>query len=292
MHFYSFYYSTTLFVQFQISWVHQLLSGAEYLAERQIIHRDFKSLNILLNSSLTILKIADFGAVTTDVDVAPSLASLASVNGTGSLVGTPRWMSPEILDTTGKCSLSSDAYAVGTIIVEIMTKKMPYAGLNDVQCNTKKLTMRQNALDFYYEANGVTPGGPGSLQPTLELVVQALLSDDPLLRPSLATAAAVLGVSNHKRTTVQTMILQSNFRVQQQTRCLRSEGASRPLFDVVCDIKESLGMEDMPMAALVAEAMTQLQMQLGGTPTLKEKAFAVASELGISTVLPPVGQHL
>lgn len=64
----------------------EILIGLEYLHKTDRIHRDIKSANILLTDKGEV-KIADFGV---------SAELSRTMNNT--LVGTPNWMSPEMLD--------------------------------------------------------------------------------------------------------------------------------------------------------------------------------------------------
>uniref|UniRef100_A0A914R1S1 non-specific serine/threonine protein kinase n=1 Tax=Parascaris equorum TaxID=6256 RepID=A0A914R1S1_PAREQ len=62
--------------------------GLEYMHSKQILHRDLKTQNILLNKKRTIVKLSDFG-----ISKELSTRSLAST-----VVGTPNYLSPEICE--------------------------------------------------------------------------------------------------------------------------------------------------------------------------------------------------
>eukprot|EP00850_Spirogloea_muscicola_P016230 SM000130S27117 [mRNA] locus=s130:206092:211730:- [translate_table: standard] len=72
----------------------QLLLGLDYLHTHQIMHRDIKGANILVDNRGCI-KLADFGA-------SKKLADLATMSeGFKSMKGTPYWMAPEVIKQTG-----------------------------------------------------------------------------------------------------------------------------------------------------------------------------------------------
>ncbi|GAA97531.1 uncharacterized protein L969DRAFT_83831 [Mixia osmundae IAM 14324] len=98
-------------------YVAQVLDGLLYLHEQGVIHRDIKASNILANKDGKA-KLADFGVATR---VGGSMQS--------SVVGSPYWMAPEVIDQTG-ASTASDIWSLGCVVVELLTGKPPYWNLD------------------------------------------------------------------------------------------------------------------------------------------------------------------
>ncbi len=94
---------------------------AEGLAEAHglgVVHRDLKPQNIMVDKDGNA-KVMDFG-------IARSLHG-AAVTAEGSLVGTPDYMSPEQVESKG-ADQRSDIYALGVILFEMVTGRVPFEG--------------------------------------------------------------------------------------------------------------------------------------------------------------------
>jgi serine/threonine protein kinase len=94
-----------------------------------IVHRDLKSLNILVfvgaDDGRLVAKIADFGLAYT---LATSTAATAKTAGGQ---GSAPWMAPEVYDAV--YDQSTDVWAFGMVVYECLTRKQPYEGLNAQQ---------------------------------------------------------------------------------------------------------------------------------------------------------------
>ncbi len=93
-------------------YLEQILDAVEYAHRKNIIHRDLRPSNILIDNN-NIVKITDFG-ISTWLDN----ESYASTK-----IGTPPYMAPEQFD--GKATFSSDVYSVGCIAYEMLSGKPP-----------------------------------------------------------------------------------------------------------------------------------------------------------------------
>ncbi|XP_057828021.2 MAP3K epsilon protein kinase 1 isoform X2 [Cryptomeria japonica] len=99
-------------------YISQVLEGLVYLHEQGVIHRDIKGANILTTKQ-GLVKLADFGVATK--------LSEADHN-THSVVGTPYWMAPEVIEMSGVCA-ASDIWSVGCTVIELLTCVPPYYDL-------------------------------------------------------------------------------------------------------------------------------------------------------------------
>lgn len=100
----------------------QLVAGMHHIHERNIVHRDLKALNIMLDKSDNI-KIGDLG-------VAKVLTTHLRAAHTG--VGTPYYLSPEVAQRR-PYNAKSDVWALGCILYECCTRRHPFTGNTQAQ---------------------------------------------------------------------------------------------------------------------------------------------------------------
>lgn len=95
----------------------QILHGVKHAHERGVVHKDLKTQNILLDEHKNV-KITDFGiADIMDEDVTR----------TQSLMGTPQYIAPEILNRES-LTAQSDLYSVGIVMYEMCVMQVPFVG--------------------------------------------------------------------------------------------------------------------------------------------------------------------
>ncbi|KAN0052971.1 hypothetical protein ACTA71_012452 [Dictyostelium dimigraforme] len=99
----------------------QSLLGLVYLHSKQIIHRDIKSANILLDETGQV-KIADFGVS----------QQIQSTFAKGSIAGTPYWMAPEILNQTNYNN-KIDVWSLGIVAIELADGEPPLSDVNPMR---------------------------------------------------------------------------------------------------------------------------------------------------------------
>jgi serine/threonine protein kinase len=138
----------------------QLAESLVVAHENGVIHRDIKPQNLLLDDD-GVLKVMDFG-------VARLAERSSSLTEAGLVVGTPSYMSPEQL-LSESVDARSDLYAVGVVLYECVTRRLPFDGSTPVSLITKVL--KDDALP----PAEVNPDVP----PALSAVIVELLTKAP-----------------------------------------------------------------------------------------------------------------
>jgi mitogen-activated protein kinase 15 len=119
--------------------MYQLLKALKYMHTANVLHRDMKPSNLLLNSEC-LVKVADFG-------LARSIASLENVNVANPVltdyVATRWYRAPEILLGSQKYTKGVDMWSIGCILGELLGGKPMFPG-----------TSTMNQLDKIIEVTG------------------------------------------------------------------------------------------------------------------------------------------
>ncbi|KAK2021605.1 Pkinase-domain-containing protein [Colletotrichum zoysiae] len=112
------------------SFVRQILTGLSYLHDREIIHRDIKGANILVDNKGTI-KISDFG-ISKKLEATNILSGANNNKHRPSLQGSVFWMAPEVVKQTSY-TRKADIWSLGCLVVEMMTGTHPYPDCSQLQ---------------------------------------------------------------------------------------------------------------------------------------------------------------
>ena len=109
----------------------KVASALEYAHARNVVHRDIKPENILLYEGEAL--VTDFG-----IARAVSAAQSARITGTGLVVGTPEYMSPEQALDEG-ADARSDQYSLACVLFEMLAGEPPYSGATPYSILSKRL---------------------------------------------------------------------------------------------------------------------------------------------------------
>ncbi|XP_015934718.1 mitogen-activated protein kinase kinase kinase 1 [Arachis duranensis] len=144
------------------AYTRQILHGLKYLHDRNVLHRDIKCANILVDANGSV-KLADFG-----------LAKATKLNDIKSCRGTPLWMAPEVVKGKNQgYGLPADMWSLGCTVLEMLTGKLPYSEFESMQA-------------LYRIGKGERPSMPDSLSKDARDFILQCLQVNPDHRPTAA----------------------------------------------------------------------------------------------------------
>lgn len=136
-----------------------ICNGMDYLHQNDIIHRDLKTANLLMDNN-HVVKVADFG-----------VARFQSQGGVMTAeTGTYRWMAPEVMNHQSY-NQKADVFSFGIVLWELATSKIPYATMTPLQA---AVGVRK----------GLRPELPKNAHPRLVNLIQRCWETDPAKRPA------------------------------------------------------------------------------------------------------------
>merc|ERR1712151_175765 len=146
----------------------QHADGVMYLHSQNpvVVHRDLKSLNVVLDLGLN-LKLCDFG-LTESMD----RTHITKRNNGGS----PRYMAPELFDSKSKITEKVDIWSMGCIFTEINGGPLPYEGINTLADLTREMLVNKRI-----------PVIPQTIVEPLQSIIRSCYCFDSRLRPSART---------------------------------------------------------------------------------------------------------
>jgi len=154
----------------------QLVRGLAALHAAGVVHRDFKTSNIILVGERAV--ITDFGLARSMDD---SDAKLTLDSG---LLGTPAYMSPEQVEGR-PATPASDVYALGVVLFELLTGRLPFVEDTAMAAATARL------LRDPPRPSSVRTGVPARW----DAIVLRCLARDPSARPTIDQVLAPVGRS-------------------------------------------------------------------------------------------------
>jgi serine/threonine protein kinase len=111
----------------------QVMDGLEAIHEVGVVHRDLKTANLMRDRRGQV-KVMDFGIAKQH----GATEGGVTVTATGSLMGTPEYMSPEQLRGEA-VGFRSDLYSLGVVTYELFTGQLPFRGDTPVATIVKQL---------------------------------------------------------------------------------------------------------------------------------------------------------
>src|SRR6266568_1162817 len=146
----------------------QIASALEYIHGHGVVHRDLKPENIMIDAQDRI-KLIDFGIA------AKAGARRLTFSNLSQTLGTPDYISPE--QVKGKRGdARSDLYAVGVMLYEMLTGRVPFTGANAF------VIMNDRLLNNPVPPREIDP----AISPQLQEIIYRALERDPAKRYSSA----------------------------------------------------------------------------------------------------------
>uniref|UniRef100_A0A804KE30 Uncharacterized protein n=1 Tax=Musa acuminata subsp. malaccensis TaxID=214687 RepID=A0A804KE30_MUSAM len=142
--------------------------GMNYLHQNNIIHRDLKAANLLMDEN-EVVKVADFGVARVKAESGVMTAE----------TGTYRWMAPEVIEHK-PYDHKADVFSFGIVLWELLTAKLPY----------EYLTPLQAAVGVVQK--GLRPTIPKNTHSKLAELLEKCWQQDPANRPDFSEILEIL----------------------------------------------------------------------------------------------------
>jgi eukaryotic-like serine/threonine-protein kinase len=103
-------------------------AALDYAHAQGLVHRDVKPSNVMIQAA----NAAGVGqrAILTDFGIAKILAGGSAATKTGVMIGTPDYMAPEQIRAAGEVDARTDIYALGVMLFQMLTGRLPFTGEN------------------------------------------------------------------------------------------------------------------------------------------------------------------
>ena len=145
-----------------IQWILDVVRGLAAAHKRDLIHRDIKPANVLIDEETNAAKLSDFGLV-------KALDDDSGLTASGTIAGTPEFMSPEQVESSSTIDARSDLFSLGALFYFGLSGTSPF------RCDSVLATIRQVCDKQPAPLSQVAPDAPS----WLAQIVGRLMKKDP-----------------------------------------------------------------------------------------------------------------
>ncbi|XP_023552583.1 serine/threonine-protein kinase STY8-like isoform X1 [Cucurbita pepo subsp. pepo] len=142
--------------------------GMNYLHQNNIIHRDLKTANLLMDENM-VVKVADFGVARVQTQSGVMTAE----------TGTYRWMAPEVIEHK-PYDHKVDVFSFGIALWELLTGEIPYSSMTPLQAAVGVVQKR------------LRPTIPKNAHPVVAELLERCWRQDPTERPNFSEILEIL----------------------------------------------------------------------------------------------------
>ena len=159
----------------------EIADALDYAHRLGIVHRDVKPDNVLIEEGTGRALLTDFG-------VAKALGAGQTVTATGSILGTPQYMSPEQAQGMAELDGRSDIYSLGVMGFAMLAGRLPFVGETPAAVMLQHITKEAPLL------SALAPDAPADLSAAIGRCLakkpEARWSDAGALKAALVEADA------------------------------------------------------------------------------------------------------
>uniref|UniRef100_A0A915LSA5 non-specific serine/threonine protein kinase n=1 Tax=Meloidogyne javanica TaxID=6303 RepID=A0A915LSA5_MELJA len=268
--------------------LYQIISAVDYLHNINIVHRDLKAENLLLDSTFQI-KLADFG-----------FSNFFSRNDTlDTFCGSPPYAAPEVFEGKRYAGPEIDIWSLGVILYVMVCGALPFEGANLqlLKERAKRKTSFQEPLNLHFRVDRILSGRiriPYFMSSDCENLIRRMLTVDARKRPTIEQ------IKQHR------WMHSNDFNLKYQTLFdlakSSTEGISKNLNDLhpqILRLMNNIGIETVKIKnSLLADAYDNLQaiyllllerLQQRGSPSLSPNQSG--NQINNQTQQPPNNQE-
>src|SRR5450432_236642 len=245
----------------------QIADALQASHEQGVIHRDLKPDNIFLitrDTTQDFVKVLDFGLAKLTHGAAATSTHNTSA---GTVMGTPYYMSPEQCEGRAELDHRADVYALGVMLFEMLTGRVPFGGEGYGEVMIKHVAMRAPT------ARSLVP----ELPEAMDTILTRALSKNPEHRfQSMADFRAALLDPGSERSTSPTSVVTPAPTILDRpilpTSTFRQSAGERVGERALKPRRHRSGLLVLSAAALAAAAFTSVHVRRGAAKVVASAA--------------------